>query len=539
QKIIPSAAMPAVRSSKPEKPSKLIDWAAKLNQQLLARRKPASDLPPLNIKLPSFPPGKKTGTFTDTALLATWLQQLPADPHQKISTLLSHLQALSEISLSAQKKLPLLDEYKQTLNKMVFERDTAALRADSRQLTEKRKFLRQFQQSMHLLATQYLSCACQQYQRGQRPAENNFYLLCLLHGAEVLASQILHAYQHYQQPPDNGYWQLHQLYLYLEAAGCLKRTPEFNKKPANISDFYTTYGQILLTGIADPYSMPRFSVTKMFQLLAPFIADTEMSLLSEKQMHITSQFLLTGHFCVDCQSDNLPQAMARTAPEIRMAKTTRLLNVQPLLRQLDKLIKQHQTLSTIENQLLSQAIPQLNGSYERRSDRLPLPKPRTVGVNYGLKSIHALLSGDMLATQQQWLMLNEGSEGLMLTRNTADCKNIHIGDLLAISESPLLPKLSVVRWLHIGNNQTQIGLALLAGEVSAGYCTPDGEAAQLLALLMAETDKSCLLTEKGLFSPKRKLRLKTNDEPLLVEAGQRYDSTLDYDYFSYKVLKIS
>lgn len=539
QKILPSIAPRAFTHAKPEIPSKLVGWAAKLNKQLLTRRKPASDLPSLNLKLPSLESGKKTDTFTDPALLATWLQQLPADPHQKISTLLSHLQTLSGLNLSLQKKLPLFDEYRQTLSKMVFERDSAALRADSRQLTEKRKFLRQFQQSLHLLAAQYLNCAWQQYQRGQRPDENNFYLLCLLHGAEVLAWQILHAYQHYQQPPDNGHWQLHQLYLYLEAADCLKRIPEFSKKPAPVSDFYRMYGQILLTGIADPYSMPRFAVVKMFQLLAPLIADTEISLLSEKQMHITSQFLLTGHFCIDCQADNLPQAMARTAPEIRMAKTTRLFNVQTLLRQIDKLVKHQQSLSSIEKQLLNQAIPQLNGSYERRSDRLSLAKPRTVGVNYGLKSIHALLSGDMLATQQQWLMLNEGTEGLMLTRNTADCKNIHIGDLLAVSESPLLPKLGVVRWLHIGTDQTQIGLALLAGEVSAGHCTPDGEASQMLALLLSEPDKPSLLTEKGLFSPKRKIRLKTSDEPLLVEAGQRYDSTLDYDYFGYKVLKIS
>ncbi|MEX1199258.1 MAG: hypothetical protein WEB02_00570 [Methylophaga sp.] len=539
QKIIPVAAARQVQSKKADTPSKLVQWTDLLQKQLLARRKPANDLSALNIKFASVEPGKKTDTFTDPALLATWLQQLPADPHQKVSTLLSHLQTLSSINLSLHKTLPLLDEYRQTLSKMVFERDTAALRADSRQLTEKRKFLRQFQQSLQLLAEQYLRCAWQQYQRGQRPTEDNYYLLCLLRGAELLALQILHAYQHYQQQPAGVLWQLHQLYIYLEAAGCLKRIPEF-KKPLEISDFSSIYGQILLTGVADPYSMPRFAVNKMFQLLAPLISDNDISLLSEKQMYITSQFLLTGHFCIDCQGDNLPQAMARTAPDIRAATTTRLLNVQPLLRQLDKLIKQdQQKLSSLEKQLLNQTIPQLNGSYERRSDRLMLSKPRTVGINYGLKAIHALLSDDLQATQQQWLMLNEGSEGLMLSRNTADCKNIQIGDLLAISESPLLPKLGVVRWLHIGLEQTQFGLALLRGEVSAGFCIPHGEATQMLALLLAEPDKHCLLTEKGLFSPKRKLRLKTSNEPLLIEAGQLYDSTLDYDYFSYKALKVS
>ncbi len=539
KKIIPVTVAKQVQSRKSDTPSRLVQWTVQLQKLLLARRKPASDLPALNIKIADAEPNKKADTFTDPALLATWLEQLPADPHQKISTLLSHLQTLSGINLSLQKTLPLLDEYRQTLSKMVFERDTAALRADTRQLTEKRKFLRQFQQSLHLLTEQYLRCAWQQYQNGQRPAENNYYLLCLLRGTELLALQILHAYQHYQQQPAAVLWQLHQIYLYLEAAGCLKRIPEF-KKPVEISGFLSLYGQILLTGVADPYRMPRFAVNKMFQLLAPLISDCDISLLSEKQMHITSQFLLTGHFCIDCQADNLPQAMTRTAPDIRAAKTTRLLNVQPLLRQLDKIIKlDQQKISSLEKQLLNQAIPQLNGSYERRSERLTLIKPRTVGINYGLKAIHALLSDALQANQQQWIMLNEGPEGLMLSRNTADCKNIQIGDLLSISESALLPKLGAVRWLHIGTDQTQLGMSLLNGEISAGFCMPDGEATEMLALLLTEPDRSCLLTEKGLFSPKRKLRLKTIDQPSLVEAGQLYDSTLDYDYFSYKALKVS
>lgn len=538
RKVTTAPATTPVRRNQTTPPSRLSLWAGHIQNHLLARSKPVSDLPSLNLKLAGVEASQKTDTFTDPALLATWLQQLPADPHQKISTLLSHLQTLSGLNLSLNKCLPLLDEYRQSLTLMVFERDSAALRADSRQLTEKRKFLRQFQQSLQLLGEQYLRCAQQKYQRGRRPAEDNDYLLSLLRGTELLALQILHAYQHYYQPPANALWQLHQLYIYLESAGCLKRLPEF-KKPVEVSDFYTLYGQILLTGIADPYSMPRFAVAKMFQLLAPLMTDTDISLLSEKQIQITSQFLLTGHFCIDCQSDHLPQAMARTAPEVRAAGNTRLFNVQPLLRQLDKLIKEQHKLSKLEKQLLNQAIPQLNGSYERRSERRTMAKPRTVGINYGLKAIHELLSGAVLATQQQWSLLNEGDDGLMLSRNTADCKNIHIGDLLAVTEASREPRLGIVRWLHISPEQTQLGLALLPGDVSAGICTPDGEAAQMLALLLDEEDKPCLVTEKGLFSPKRKIRLKTSDTPLLVEAGQLSDSTLDYDYFSYKTLKIS
>lgn len=538
RKVVSLKISQTAPDKKPATAQKLFFWTRQLQKQLLNRQKPAADLPALNLKIDAVEATKKTDTFTDPGLLSTWLGQLPADPHQKISTLLSHLQTLSGLDLSLQKSLPLLDEYRQTITLMVFERDSAALRADSRQLTEKRKYLRQFQQCLQLLAQQYFRCARQRYLRGQRPAEDNDFLLCLLRGSELLALQTLHSYQHYQQPAAGLFRQLHQLYLYLEAAGCLRRIPEF-KKPVLVTDFYTLYGQILLTGIADPYSMPRFAVGKMFQLLAPFISETDISLLSDKQMQITSQFLLTGHFCIDCQSDNLPQAMARTAPEIRAAASTRLLNAQPLLRQLDKLIKQQQKLSSIEKQLLKQAIPQLNGSYERRCDRLTLPEPRTVGINYGLKAVHVLLSADVPAPQQQWALLNEASEGVMLTRNTADCKNIYIGDLLAVSESPLLPRLGVVRWLHIGPDQTQLGLALLTGDVTAGFCTPDGEAEKRMALFLADMEKPCLVCEKGLFSPKRKLRLKAGDEAQLIEAQQLHDTTLDYDYFSYKVLKIS
>lgn len=533
----PRPAKPA-KTVQADKHSTLSRLADKFESNLLARRKPARDLPPLSLNIASIEPTRKADTFTDPVLLSAWLDQLPADPHQKISTLVSHLQTLNGLSLKLPKRLPLLEAYRQTLEKMVFERDSAALRADNRQVTEKRKFLRQFQLSLQLLGEQYLRCAEQQYLRGQRPADDNQFLLCLLRGSELLAFQILLAYQHYHQPPAGVIRQLHQIYLYLEAAGCLKQVPEF-KNPIICIDFHTLYGQILLTGIADPHSMPRFAVTKMFQLMAALVADTEVSLLSEKQMHITSQFLLTGHFCIDCQSDHLPQAMARTAPDVRSAASTRLLDVQALLRQLDKLLKEPHKLSGLEKRLLTQAIPQLNGSYERRNDRLTLPKPRTVGVNYGLKAVHEFMSNPLPAAQQQWTLLNEAPEGLMLTRNTADCKNIQIGDLLAISEIDSPPRLGIVRWLHIGTDQTQFGLALLSGSLSAAWCTPDGEAEQLLALLLSDDDKPSLITEKGLYSSKRRLRLKTDETPLLIEAGQLHDSTLDYDYFGYKALKIS
>ncbi|MCX4190304.1 hypothetical protein [Methylophaga sp. OBS3] len=442
------------------------------------------------------------------------------------------------MNLSVSKCLPLLEEYRQIFKPLIFERDTAMIRADNRQLTEKRKYLRQLQLSLHLLTQCYLRYAQQRFQRGKRPAEDPVYLLCLLRAAELLSLQVVNAFQHYYQPPDKAIWQLHQIYLYLESANCLKSLPEF-KQPIEVTDFYTVYVRTLLTGIADPYNMPRFSVVKIFQLMGSLTNETDIDLMSEKQMHITSQFLLTGHFCINGQSDQLPLAMARTAVDIRSASDTRLLNVQPLLRRLDTIIKQQKNISAIERQVLTHAIPQLNGSYERQTERTTSIERRTVGVCYGLKAIHQMLSQEGKVNVQPWTLMNQGDKGLMLMRETADCRAIQIGDLIAFKETPDHNQLGIIRWLHIGPEQTRIGLSVLQGKASAEQCIPEGEMAEIPVISLNDDDKPSLLSQKGLFSPKRKIHLNTSEVKSLIGADQLLSSTLDYDYFSYKTLKIS
>jgi hypothetical protein len=46
---------------------------------------------------------------------------------------------------------------------------------------------------------------------------------------------------------------------------------------------------------------------------------------------------------------------------------------------------------------------------------------------------------------------------------------------------------------------------------------------------------SALITEKGLYSPKRKLRVKGDGEPYLIEASGMIDSTLDYEQFNFTI----
>jgi hypothetical protein len=72
---------------------------------------------------------------------------------------------------------------------------------------------------------------------------------------------------------------------------------------------------------------------------------------------------------------------------------------------------------------------------------------------------------------------------------------------------------------------------------------PDGEAIEFKALLFPADkpdDPNLMLAERGLYSPKRQLRIKKGDEtPYLVRVEELLAYTLDYELFQYKLMRSS
>lgn len=521
---------------KPERPG----WARQLLNSCQLRRKPAAGLPQLDFLHGRLPvSNSQTDTIKDPALLQTWANQLPRDPRQKAATLLKNLQPLCQLKLKPLLLLQLLDIYRAAVHELLFSRDIASLHHDLNSSGhDKLKNIRCINQLLNLLSEAYRHIAAHFYQRGQTPASNSMLLISLNRSAEHQALLLLHGYQHYHKPPKAVWQQLHQLYLYQEKAGT-RFTSVSIKEHLHSRSLFDIYTQIVLTALADPYSLPRYDVLRLFQLMAQFTDKIEIQHLSHKQINTTSNFLLTGHFCIDVDSDEPLQAMVMTASQIREKPSTRLLNTQPALRHVEALFShaRKRTHASLDNELrlLKTIIPHLNTTYERRYHRISTGKHRPVQIAHGINAIHQSLGGTMTHVLS-WQLDNQSSSGLMAKTPSEGCYPLTIGDFVGIFEQGLGVKLATIKWLFIDSeDQTQIGVELIPGKPLPVFCTPDGEAEQHPALILNE-DKpgdAKLITEKGLYSPRRRLRIKNDGEPYLITASGMIDSTPDYELFSF------
>jgi hypothetical protein len=518
--------------------SEKTSWFRDFIKQLNWRRKPASHLPALDLTAPPAT-AITTDTIKDPALLQTWLSQLPRDSNQRSATLLKNIEPLCQLKLKPVVLMPLLEAYRVAIHALLFSRDLTAVRRDLYQSSENQRAIRNITQLLSKLRMGYQQISAHYYERGQTPERNKLMLVSLNRSAEQTALMVLQAYHYYQKPPPGCWQHLHQLYLYQEKAGTLQEQAQSQAGAASRS-FLDLYVQIMLTALADPYSLARFEVFRLFRLLEPFTDKVEIEPLSMRQIETTSHFLMTGHFCIDTRSDEPPKAMVKTVVATRQLATSRLLNTQPALRFAEQLFNDAKRLSQAsldtELRLLKQIIPQLNTTLERRFHRLNSANHREIQIINGISAIHRALS-DREYMGLGWKLVNQGSGGIMATRPSEASPTLNIGDFVGLFEQNFPVKLASIRWLYIDpEGDTCIGLELIDGKPVPIFCTPDGEAAQHAALIIpaeSQRDTDAIITEKGLYSPRRRLRVKGDAEPYMIMASGMIDSTQDFELFHF------
>lgn len=514
------------------------DWSKKLLETFRLKKKPASHLPELEFASAE-QPSQQTDTITDASLLQTWVSQLPKDAGQRTSTLLKNLTPLNALALKPIQLLELLEIYHSAIHDLLFTRDITTVKRDLYVTPESQRAIQAMAQLLTELTIGYQQLARHYYERGDTPSQQPMLLFTLNRSAELMAYSLLHAFQYYRRAP-MGIWQrLHQLYLYHEKANTLHQLPAL-KQPYQVRCFSDIYAQILLTAVADPYSLPRFEVFKLSTVMEQFSDEIETGMLSDKQINTTSNFLLTGHYCIDTRSDHAAKPMVKTDISLRQQATTRLLNTQPALLRIEQQLNaaKQRAESTVNSdlRLLKKIVPQLNTTHERRYHRLTSGKHRTVKIAHGLRAIHQSMT-DSPTAALIWQMENQSSGGLMARHNTEGCYHLNIGDVVGIFEQELTVKLATVRWLHIElDGETTIGLELIEGKPVPVFCSAEAETERYPALLLPaskEGKASALITEKGLYSPGRRLSL-VEEETLLIETSTLLESTLDYEQFNFK-----
>lgn len=545
QKIFPPQQVPHIEQRYVFREPLAVQWLlltfpfSTLSAKVQAdQARPVANLPKLDFKLPPHSQHKIAETLLNLHKTSSWLNAVPQHPFQHIELLAKRIDLISQFRLPVGKGLQVLALYLSSLKDLLFERNTQTLLAEQHENTAQQQAIGQLSDALARLALCYLRLAQHFYRRGAHPAQHPLYLYSLNQASEVLVLSVINAFHHYRHPPRGNLKQLHQIYLYQEHATTLDLCPEF--KPLKlVPTFKQLYTTLLLVGITDPYSLKRFAALRLYRQFSPLSSQAEITLLTEQQIAIRSDFLLSGHFCIATDVDKLPAAMYKTSQHNRAAKRSRLLNVQPVIKALIQNSTSSKKQNRLTHQLIEQILPQLNASYERRYHRLPLAQPRQLLLNTGLQAIHSALLQTDCTSAEQWHVLNESEQGAMLMCQQPSGTDQYVSQLVLMTEADGRRTLATVEWLCIDQRQqVQIGLEILAGTLVAAYCTADGTAHQSLILQLDSGSSSKLITEKGVYSPQRKLRLKTPDSLILIETEQLLHSSLGHECFRYRLLQV-
>ncbi|MFW5451463.1 MAG: hypothetical protein ACKE9I_07685 [Methylophagaceae bacterium] len=532
------------KSKTANKPSLFASLSSNISKVLTSNKSPAKDLPALTLYLPETTKAKPD-TILDPTLLKRWLKGLPENDDDKIiSSILSNISPLNRAVIPAKTRLALLDVYRQPISKLVFHRDIAAIKREIDSPAEFFKTVNALSLLLEELAIGYKIIINDAYQQGARPQSNDQFLIALNRATELNSLCILHAYRYYRSAPTNTMHELHQFYIYSEASETLHNSDSVKDVDINTS-VYQIYCQIILSGIADPYSLEKYDIFRLYNLMGKLTDKIEITPLSHKQTKATSEFLMSGNFCIDYTSDHLPTPLTKTATEKRSLPQTRILNTQGVLLAIEQVFaKATKTVGPgsydLDMQLLKKIIPQINTSYERKYHRLPSIKHRQINVANGVLIIHKGLNDSNLSETLEWTMINQGSGGMMASRDSEGCRQLNIGELMGVFEHKLPPKLGTIRWLHTNNNGIlQVGLDVHADHPIAVSYTPEGDSKLQRGLLLPDENdpkqSMTLIVNKGIYSTNRVFHIIEGAEEYTVSADKLIDNAFNYEQFSFTI----
>ena len=533
-----------VKTSIPaEKPTeKLIkkpSFLSNLSQRFRSKKVPQKSLPSLNFQIPD-KSINTPNTITDPELLSQWFNQLPENDNDKIiSAILGNLTPLNRSDIPVAKRLTLLDIYRRPIRKLVFNRDLTSIQREMSSPAEFLKAINNLSLLLNELIIGYKIIANEYYLTGAHPNSNDKFLISINRIAGLISLLILHSYRYYRSAPSGSIRDLHQLYLYCEASKTLDKTASIKELSTDYS-FYHCYCQIMLTTIADPFSLEKYDIFRLFNLMEKMADKIEVTLLSDKQIKANSQLLLASNFYISCSNDQAPQPLSSISIEDRALPQARLINTYPVLQIIDDMAKSAQKgTHNLDFQLLKKITPQIDASYQRKYERIPSIEPRLVNITSGVVSIHHCLDSNDFSKSQEWTIGNQSDGGIMASRNSDRYHQLNIGDFVGVFEADSAPLLTVIRWLHTDKNTTHIGLELHSESPTAVTFTPDGGTEVYQGLLLAELENSkqgqTLIVNKGIFSDNRIFRIKDGEETYSITAETLLNHTLHFEQFSFKV----
>jgi len=505
------------------------------------------DKPAFLVPVPEFN-AQAADTIIDVEQLKQWLTTLNSQHCiSSVASLLGNLVPLNRIKLAPTERVVLLEIYRDFITKLIANRKIAI---ESRTTTEVKAESDLVNSTLLLLGE--LNCGYMHIinhydANNEKPTSNAIFLLSLTRTAEHIGKQLLYCYQHYRSLPEHCLKHLHQLYIYCEEMKVLDKKAKADTFQSTDS-FELHYKHALLISITYPYKLDRYDVLRLFNLLKKQASHLEIKTLSQRQIESTSDFLMTGHFCIDTDADHIPYAMAKTDVETRSKANSRLLNVQPVLLNLEKIFKQTATTLLrggfdLDIQLLKKVTPQLNTSYEREQPREAVTEHREVELLLGIEQIHKTIKDHDLSSASVWKLNNQGTGGVMLSRKNTNRPGLYVGDIIGLAEQDKAIQLATVQWLNIDEKeQVFLGLKLLDGDIIPVIFTAEKETSLHPALIITNANQASeklLLSNKGTYSSQRQVRISGDGEPYIAQFKTLIESSHFFEKIKFKTLPAS
>ena len=511
---------------------------------------------------------------TRPAYIQDWLDTLPYIDFEKTSRLLeAALQTTNETELKPATRLALIKLYDRPYQYYLASR-TQGQGQNASALQQRADLLKRVALSLGDACNIVIKAglARKTFWKRSRPP-----IKPMLMFMNYLSQALIFSFFEYTPAPENIWKQLNFCYAFAESLGLHKTSHTLTvagDETAQTSIEHT-YKRIMLAALADPHYLPVGDIWEIYAQLGGWAGRAQIKPLRDVADP-------AGYFVLELDKNNKAMPYARFK-QTEQRDNIRLLDTAPLLKTIQKNIElvrinrqpnagialsPLRAKSLLEHMLKTWGSPPERGSARRK-------QAGSVALVRGINAIYYHISGrafqaaDYEETADQnaicisevtglhhtgaeaehpterWLISDTSSGGCALIRASQPERPLRVGNLVGINlDGPAEERrLGVVRWLMMQQDRHKMGIQNIATAVTPiALRAKTGSVADVTfrpAFLMARhpaVDQGAIITEKGLYTAGRRLKISQDDKQHLLEADKLLDTGLSYEIFSYKIL---
>ena len=393
----------------------------------------------------------------------------------------------------------------------------------------------------------------------------------MLMSMNYLSHALVFSFLEYAPVPKNVWQQLNFIYDFAESVNCHKKIyaiPGANNKDSNTTIDHS-FKKIIMASLVDPHHLPFGAIWEIYDQLDTWAEYT--------QIHpMQSISNTTGYFAFDLKSDARPIPLSKF-DQANANNATRLLDSTPLESLIQKqidLLKMGQQIdksivlspfyakSLLAHMLKAWGLPPKR-YFPRKAKSGQLNIVTGVGAIYyflnngnAFNNNNSIIDDDEIDISEgpteiaieshfipeNWRVVDEGSGGYAIIKDSKPKKAIRVGDLIGINIdiNDNTWSIGVVRWLMVSKGVHKVGLQIItdtAKPIALRACSGSQSDREFRPAFVFNKDASnqpSIIAEKGLYIADRELEVQIDNISELIIAESMNESSISYEAFKYK-----